>query len=75
MAIHFVYERGTTMHKILHILSTAIHFVSGLRVEHNAYHAHIHASLCTGEKRKDLMALQDVFKIMKSVKLNHGYGA
>lgn len=48
MAIHFVYEPVTTMHKILNILRAAIHFPLG--GEHNAYHALIHASLSTGGK-------------------------
>ena len=71
MAIHFVYERVTTMHKILHILSAAIHFLWG--GEHNAYHALIHASLCTGKERSNDTA--KCLSIMKSVKLNYGYGA
>ena len=33
------------MHKILHILGTAIHFLCGGGFEHNASHAHNHASL------------------------------
>lgn len=66
----------------MHILGTAIHFLWGWGwgVEHNASHAHIHASLFGLEnifkkKEKDLMTLRDVCKIMKSVKLNQGCGA
>lgn len=67
VAIHFVYERATTMHKILHILSTAIHFLGGLCTMLIMQTLMLPFAL-KGKKRQELMTLHDALKIRKPVK-------
>lgn len=59
------------MHKILHILGTAIHFLWGLNTM-LIMHTDMLRFMLENEGSNDTA---DVFKIMKPVKLNYGYGA